>query len=234
MNRPKSSSMYSSQRSSASFFPTGFPVRLHVRTDLHLLRKTWHMTMGLIIASVYMSGMNTSTALVIMSTALGFDLLMETARLRIPAVNDRIMRIWGPVMRSCEVNRLSGIVYYIAAALLAIAIFPRPVATLSILYLACGDPIASLFGILYGHKSIRLGNGKSFVGTAAGVLTCTAVTFIFLKTLPVSGANLAILTLVGGVAGGTAELVPLDMDDNFTIPVFSGFALWLAFILLGI
>ena len=42
-----------------------------------------------------------------------------------------------------------------AAALLTIAIFPKPIATLSILYLALGDPIASLFGILYGGKGPR-------------------------------------------------------------------------------
>jgi dolichol kinase len=43
-----------------------------------------------------------------------------------------------------------------------------------------------------------------------------------------------ILSLVGGIAGGTAELLPLEVDDNFSIPVVSGFVLWLTFIVLGL
>jgi len=42
------------------------------------------------------------------------------------------------------------------------------------------------------------------------------------------------LTVMGGLAGGGAELLPLEVDDNFSIPIVSGFVLWLAFILLGI
>ena len=220
--------------SAASIFPADFPIRLHMRNDLHLARKAWHMFMGVMITAIYLSGMKVGTASIILGSVLGFDLVMEMARLRVPAFNAKIVRLWGPFIRSCEVNRISGIPYYLAATLLSIAIFPKPVAVLSILYLACGDPIASLFGILFGHKSVRLANGKSLIGTLAGVLTCVAVTFAFLSSLSVSGMQLAVLTVVGGIAGGTAELVPLDMDDNFTIPVISGFVLWLTFIVLGI
>ncbi len=224
----------SAQWSSSLFLVPHLPIRLHVRSDLHLARKTWHMMMGLVIAFIYLSGMQVSTAVMILGTLLGFDIIMEAARLRIPAVNEKVMRYWGPFMRANEVDRVSGIPHYLAATLLAIAIFPKPVAILSILYLACGDPIASLFGILYGHRGPRFASGKSLIGTLAGVLTCVLVTFIFLKALAVSGVALVVLTLVGGLAGGIAELVPLDLDDNFTIPVFSGFALWLAFIVLGL
>lgn len=211
------------------------PVRLHLRSDLHLARKSWHLLMGLTIAAVfYLSGMSRTTAVILLGSILGFDLFMETARLRIPSLNEKIMRVWGPFMRSCEVNRLSGIPYYISAAVLAIAIFPKPIAVLSIMYLACGDPIASLFGIMYGSKGPRLTNGKSLIGTAAGVIACMAVTLIFLSTQPVSFSTLLTLTVIGGLAGGLAELLPLEVDDNFSIPVVSGFVLWLAFILLGI
>jgi diacylglycerol kinase (CTP) len=218
----------------SSFFEHTFPTRLHMRTDLHLARKAWHMIMGLVMAFIYLSGMRVSTAVVILGSVLGADLMMETARLRIPSFNERILRLWGPFMRTSEVSRMSAIPHYLAATILAIAIFPKPVAILSILYLACGDPIASLFGILYGHKSIRLASGKSLIGTLAGVVTCMLVTVIYMKTLAVSDSALLTLTVVGGIAGGTAELVPLDIDDNFTIPVISGFVLWLAFILLGV
>jgi diacylglycerol kinase (CTP) len=219
----------------SSFLAGGIPVRLHLRSDLHLARKAFHMGMGLLIAAVYLlSGISTSTAVTILASFLGLDLLLETARLRIPSFNERVMRTMGPLMRTCEVDRMSGVPHYLLATLLAVAIFPKPVAVLSILYLACGDPVASLFGILYGKHSIRLASGKSLVGTLAGVVTCAVVTAVFLMSLALPEPMVFALTIIGGLAGGLAELVPFEMDDNFTIPVISGFALWIAFIAMGI
>ena len=212
----------------------GMPIRLHMRNDLHLVRKTFHMVMGLLIAFIYLSGLSCTMGVMILSCALGVDLLIETTRLRSPSINERVMKVWGPFMRNCEVSKLSGTPYYILAAIFAVGIFPKPVAILSILYLACGDPLASLVGILYGSKSFKIAQGKSLIGTMAGVVTCAFITFIYLKSLNLGDSTVLILTLVGGLAGGTAELLPFDIDDNFTIPVISGFVMWLAFILLGI
>ena len=219
-----------------SQFFAGVPVELRMRNDLHLARKAWHMTMGFVIVFVFLStGMSSATAVMIMGSVLGVSLLVETARLRIPAFNEKVLKLWGPFMRSSEINHYSGVPHYVAATVLAFGIFPRPVAVLSILYLACGDPIASLFGVLYGKYSVRLGRGKSLIGTIAGTLACAVVTLLFAKAYPLTGSDFSILvlTVVGGLAGGLAELVPLEMDDNFTIPVISGFVLWLAFIVLG-
>ena len=218
-----------------SNFSPAFPLRLHLRSDLHIARKIWHAGMGIVICSIYyLSGISRSSGLMLLGSVLGLDLMMETARLKSPVLNEKILKVWGPLMRSCEVNQLSGVPYYVGASILTIAIFPKPIAILSILYLACGDPVASLFGILYGKRSIRIASGKSLIGTSAGVVTCMIATFVFLKSMNISDGMLAILTLVGGLAGGTAELLPLEIDDNFSIPVVSGFVLWLAFILLGI
>lgn len=220
--------------SSTPFLVSAPAVSLSLRSDLHLARKAWHLIMGSTIALIYASGMSVRTSLTILGSVLVWDLLMEGFRLKIPSFNHKLMRVWRPFMRACEVNRLSGVPYYLAATILAIAIFPKPVAILSILFLAFGDPIASLFGILYGDKSVRFSNGKSLIGTLAGSLTCALVSFVFLSASPISGVSLGVLTVAGGLAGGMAELVPLDMDDNFTIPVVSGFVLWLTFIVLGI
>lgn len=208
---------------------------LHLRSDLHLVRKVWHMFMGLLVVAVY-EGLDISRTMgvVILGSVLGLDLLVEMTRLRVPAFNDLVIRYWGLVMRSCERQKLSGVPYYLAASILAVGIFPKPIAVLSILYLAFGDPIASLFGILYGSKSIKIANGKSLVGSTAGVVTCALVTLVFLSGLHLPTSTLLALTAVGGLAGGAAELLPLEVDDNFSIPIVSGFALWLSFILLGI
>lgn len=215
-------------------FATGMPVRLHVRNDLHLARKLYHMMMGLTIAFIYLSGLPASTGVIILGTVLVFSLTMETLRLRMPTINEKVVRFWGPVMRNCEVNRVSGIPYYLLATLLAVGIFPKPVAILAILYLAVGDPIASLAGILYGNLSFRFSNGKSLVGTLAGFAACFVVGFVYLKTLALPDSQIFWIALIGAVAGGTAEHLPLETDDNFSIPMVAGFVLWLTFILFGV
>lgn len=196
--------------------------------------------MGLFMVGVYMAGLNRSQGVLVLGVFLLFCLIMETARLRIPSLNEMIMRFWGPLMRSCEVDRYSGTPYYIASALIAVGIFPKAIAALSIAFLAVGDPIASLFGILYGDRSVRFSNGKSLIGTLAGMIACTLVAFIFLhfmnqtQFMELKIEHLLILSVIGGVAGGGAELLPMEVDDNFAIPVVSGFILWLAFIVMGV
>ncbi len=212
----------------------GFPIRLHLRSDLHLARKAWHMMMGLVVAFAYWGGVSKTTAIIILSVVFTFDLFVETMRLRSPSFNEKIMKVWGPIMRSCEMHRMSAVPHYLLASILAIAIFPKAVAVLSILYLACGDPVASLFGVLYGHKSIRFSSGKTLIGTLAGVLVCVAISILFLKALYLPSGTVLVISLVGGLAGGVTELIPFEVDDNFTIPMVSGFVLWLAFLLAGI
>lgn len=192
------------------------------------------MGMGTLIAFIYLAGLPVLPSLVILGICFAVSVAIEFSRLRNPEFNRKMIRMWGPVMRSSEIDRVSGIPFYLAATIVAIAVFPKPVAVLSILYLACGDPIASIFGILYGDRGPRFANGKSLIGTAAGVIACLMVTWFYLRTLNLPPSSLAILTLIGGLSGGTAELLPLEADDNFTIPVVSGFVLWLGFILLGL
>jgi dolichol kinase len=215
-------------------FLGGLPVRLHFRNDLHLARKAWHMGRGLFIVLCYMLGTPQSNAILILGFFLGLDLFLENLRLRSSVFNDKIMRFMGPFMRAHEIKQMSTVPHYLSSVILAIAIFPRPIATLSILYLACGDPIASLFGILYGHKGPKISANKTLIGTSAGIFVCAFVTYFYLNTLSFSNSNILVMSVVGGLAGGLAELLPFEVDDNFTIPIISGFVLWLAFMVMGI
>lgn len=213
-------------------------VTLHVRSDLHLARKSWHMMMGLFMVAVYMLGLSRSLSVILLGIVLAFNLAVEMARLKSPSLNAMVIKLWGPLMRSCETNRFSGTPYYIASSIIAIGIFPKPIAVLAIAYLAVGDPLASLFGVMWGDKSIRFSNGKSLIGTAAGVIACAAVGLVFLQIMNSSGwlhltqNQILTVAILGGFAGGGAELLPMEVDDNFAIPVVSGFVLWLIFMIM--
>jgi len=208
--------------------------RPHARTDLHLARKVWHMGMGLMIVALYLGVFTQSVAIALLAVAWIAIMTAEVLRLKIPSLNERMVKNFGMIIRSSEVNRVSGTPFYVGATLLSIAVFPKTIAALSILYLACGDPIASLFGILYGKYGPRFSNGKSWIGTAAGVVTCLLISLAYLKASGLSDHHVLMLSLLGGVAGGMAELLPIEVDDNFSIPVVSGFVLWMGYIFLGI
>ncbi len=193
------------------------------------------MTTGLLMVTVFLSGLSRHTAVLLLGSLLGLTLLLETARLKIPAFNEAFVRFWGPIIRSCEVNRLSGTPYYLGAALIVIALFPKPIAALSLLFLACGDPMASLVGVLYGDRGPRFASGKSAIGTAAGVLVCLAVSLVFWSVFPnLRGPEFLTLVMVGGLAGGLSELAPWELDDNLSIPVISALVLWISSVALGV
>lgn len=210
----------------------------HLRSDLHVLRKLWHVLMGSMIAFLYLGGIGRWVGVAILLAILGMVLSLETLRFRYPVLNERICRAWGPLMRECETRQMSGVPPYLFSCILVIAALPKTIAVLSILFLACGDPIASFFGVSFGRFSHRFKNGKSVIGTLAGVLTCMFLSALFLATQTnvseIGWAGTTAFVTWGGLVGGTVELLPLEVDDNFTIPVISGFLVWAAALVLGL
>lgn len=201
---------------------------LRHRSDLHLARKFFHMSGALTILLPYLFlGLTRETMAAGLGTALAAIMSLEYSRARWPWVNGLTVRVLGPVMRDTEVNQLSGIPFYVASCLFAFLIFPKHITVLSILYLAFGDPSSSFFGVLYGRNKIF--PNKSLQGTLGGFLICALVTFAYLFWQGLERDLVLLIALLGGFAGSVAELLPLNIDDNFSIPVVSGALMALAF-----
>jgi len=209
-----------------------FPVRasggLRQRSDLHLARKFFHMSGGLLCLVPYLLlGFSRETMAAIMGTVLGAVMSIEYARARWVWVNGIAIRVLGPVMRDTEVNTLTGIPFYMASCLFAFLIFPHHITVLAILYLALGDPSSSFFGVLYGRDKIF--PNKSLQGTLGGFFVCALASLAYLTWQGFPREVILLLSLLGGFAGSLAELLPLNIDDNFAIPVVSGALMVLAF-----
>lgn len=210
--------------------PTVTPSGFKNRSDLHVARKVWHMCgvfvlfCGWMIFPYWLS----KTLLAIACIAfIPADIMRQTN----PVLNRKLLKAFRPIMRSTEVNKLAGTTYLLSGALLIALIFNPGVVALSLLFLAFADPLASYVGIKYGKDKIF--GHKSVQGFVAAFLVCATLTGLFLSYNRVA-EHLLIVSLLGGLVGALAELIPISkLDDNFTMPVFSSIGLTILFYFFG-
>lgn len=206
----------------SDFFAT-----LRDRQDTHLLRKLWHVSLGLFGLLAYYLNDSVDADLVIKSTlglsAAGF--LVETIRLKVPSVNKQILKVMGPFMRSEEKDSYSGLPFYALGVGLSLFLYDEKIAVLSIFFLVFADPISSYFGIRYGRDKI-FGN-KSLQGATAGYIVCYVITLFYGLIHYGPGLNLMAFAMIAGLIGTVSELVSIYIDDNLTIPLLSGAGLTL-------
>lgn len=197
-----------------------------LRSDLHIARKVWHMLTGIIGLAVYhhnrMAPDTMATALLVVAIVA---FTVEFLRLRDERLNQIVMVIMKPFMRESEKTSVSGMPFYALGVSLSLFLFPERIAVLSVLFLIFADPIASLFGILYGRDKIL--PNKSLQGTIAAFAVCYLVTLIYGAVYTGSSMNLLVFSIVAGLIGALSELCSQFVDDNLCIPVVSGLGLFL-------
>lgn len=206
-------------------------IRLKKRSDLHLARKIWHMTtvFAMFLAWVYLPEI---VSISILALALAAFVPFDILRHRYPALNEWAVSVFRPIMRQAEVDRLAGTTYLICGVFLIVVFFPRPVVSLTLLFLAFADPLASYVGILYGKDKIF--GQKSLQGFLAAFAVCASLSLLFLWSAPQSFERVLLCSLLAGLLGAVAELLPVGkLDDNFTLPVLSAIGLKALFAFFG-
>ncbi len=197
---------------------------LRLRTDLHILRKIWHVMTGAIGLYIYYS--SGKSAHTVATTLLIFAIVafvVELVRIKNEKVNALLMSVMRPLMRESEKNSISGMPFYALGVSLSLFFFPTKVAVLSVFFLVLADPIASFFGILYGRDKIL--PNKSLQGTIAAYTVCYVTTLVYGLVHTGSSMNLLTFSLVAGLIGAVSELCSQFVDDNLCIPVLSGLGL---------
>jgi diacylglycerol kinase (CTP) len=195
------------------------------RSDLHLLRKIWHMGSGTLALSLYY---NTDYSqrfwaialLVVAVLGFSFDIL----RMKNEAINEVMLKFMGPFMRSSEQRGITGLPFYALGVSLSLFLYQPELAILSIFFLVFSDPISSFFGILFGKDKIM--PNKSLQGAIAGFITCYLVTLFYALYFSKNTDQLLPFAIIAGIIGSLSELISaFNIDDNLTIPVVSGLGL---------
>jgi diacylglycerol kinase (CTP) len=195
---------------------------LHKRSDLHILRKLWHISTGSLGLFLFLNSDQSQSSwatIIFVIAMLGF--LMDFIRSRMPALNKIVVKLMGPLMRRSEKEGISGLPFYALGVSLSLFFYSRNIAVVSCMFLVFSDPLSSFFGILYGKDKIF--PNKSLQGAVAGFFTCYLITLFYAMNTSTLGIHLLIFSIVAGIIGSASELVSaFNIDDNLTIPVISG------------
>ncbi|MFH2202381.1 MAG: hypothetical protein ABIJ96_04660 [Elusimicrobiota bacterium] len=182
-----------------------------------LLRKLFH-SLSLVYLAVYHL-LGSSWFLWLLGSFIVIEGGLEAVRLRVPALNEKLMRMFGNIHRESEVNRISGIFWTSSGCFLTVVAYgahPRCVAA-GFLYLALGDGAAALAGKAWGrHPFVIGGRTKSVEGSLACLIVCLLAGW---------AAGLSFAGVAAGAVVATAiELLPVPIDDNFWSPLASAAA----------
>lgn len=159
---------------------------------------------------------------------------LEIARRKDSRVNDALMKMLGKIAHPHEWERVnSGTWYGTAGAILVWTVDPY-IACTAVMVLGMADPAASLIGRRYGKT--KLWGGKSLEGLLAFWLVASFVGMgVLLQLGPVMPlSTIAIMAVASGLIAGIAETLSGWVDDNFTIPLISGWSLTALAALLGV
>ena len=128
------------------------------------------------------------------------------------------------MMRSFEKQgSLTGSTWVFLGALTTIILIPQPFSLLALFFLAFGDTLAALVGMKFPF--LKVGN-KTLSGFFACFIMCLFVGLIL--NFEISSK----IILIGAFTAAIAELTSIKINDNISIPVLSGFAMYLGSILI--
>jgi len=204
---------------------------------MEVKRKGIHLSGLSVPASILLFGKAVTIGLV--AVALLAALFLERRRLS--------GKIGLPAVRGHEADRVAGYIYYIFGAFLAVLLFPPAIAIAAMLMLSLGDAASGIIGSIVRGSAVRTGimEGQSWrpkplpvvAGTFAVCLLVGYAAYFFEGNFFPGPELLSFpIYLIGAATATFADAVPLSfrkrvIDDNFSIPVLSGSAMFVASIL---
>ncbi len=184
-----------------------------------IIRKTIHLSANTIIplAYLFLNIPRIWAAILIGITSVLF-IMIDIGRTRYGWLSKIFGKLFNGMLRSHELEgKLTGASYVLIGSFLSVAIFPKEIAVLALLFTAVGDTAAALYGKKFGK--LRIWN-KTLEGSIAGLIACLTI-ILFFPQIP------NIVKFSGAFAAMFIELLPIKIDDNLRIPLFSGIVMYI-------
>lgn len=146
-----------------------------------------------------------------LAVAMSVVILLEYIRFKFPKVNDFFKNNFKGFYRSEEAEKISGVIWTLSGAFIAIVLFPnKSMVFASLLYLAFGDAAAALVGRTIGRHKIF--TSKSLEGSFACFTVCFIIG-LFLFNIQ--------FALIGAIAATLIEAIPWKLNDNFWMQIIN-------------
>jgi len=172
------------------------------------LRRIFHAANGVALAAILVRfEPSRALAVGIGAVVLLLQLVLDWARLRVPAANAAFFRMFRHLASPREAKGIASSTWYTLGIVLAVAIFPRPAAVSGILVLALADPAASYLGRRFG-RTAWLG------GTIEGAIVFAMVCFAVLTY-----RHGPLVALVVSLILPLVERRSWPLDDNLSVPL---------------
>jgi dolichol kinase len=188
------------------------------RGHVNYRRKLWHFASGaVVVAALFLFEPSKLWAILILAAGLALMLVIDLARFFSRRGKKFFWKYLGFLTSEKEKRGPTTSLYYAASLLLCVIIFPTYAAIGGVISLAAGDPMAAIVGRRFGK--LRIG-GKSLEGMLVNMIVTFGLVYIFVRSVPVAAA--------GAVAGAVAEMLEIPyLDDNITVPLAAGGAMYL-------
>ena len=183
-------------------------------------RKAIHLTGLSVPLGIILLGRTVTASAIVL--VLAASLLLEAARLK--------GKIRLPEVRDHEETKVASYIYYMTGSLLCVLLFPPMVAVTAMLFLSLGDTVSGLAGSILKNCDVRGAAASAGRGRIKPlpviVAMFTACLFIGYLASGFSGLSFPVY-LAGAAAATFADGVAIiigkrSLDDNFSIPIFSG------------
>jgi len=200
---------------------------LATRVVLQWGRKLFHAGMGTLAFWIYKgSGLDFIPCMIFFSFFVWPAVFLEIYRRYNPRLNQWACSRFRHIIREREVNSVCSATYYMASVYVVLWVFPEPVASLTFLFIAFGDPAASIVGTLWGRT--RFSKHVSLEGMLGCFAVCAFVSLIATPLLmPDFQGSLLLFSILGGMIGSLAEISFPKWDDNLVMPLVSAPLLWI-------
>jgi dolichol kinase len=206
---------------------------LPTRHNMQIMRRLFHMGNGFFIATLYLVSFDHSQMVHFLGTIACLLYVVEQVRINYPETAAKLVPFTRFIIRAEEQLKESAMVPFAMAVLLTIITFPKHIALVGIYTLAFADPLSAIIGIRFGKHKISPtrsveGSGAFFVATFLSclvILTAYSGGFTF---------TAFIVSFLLGIICSVFDMIPLNIDDNLTIPLFTSVTLWTICTIFGI
>lgn len=179
-----------------------------------IFRKVIHILSSVIPLSYLWLVKDKDTMLLILVALSITALVIEFLRSKTSIFSRYFNILFDFMLREKESNgKWTGATWLLLGWTITVLMFDMPIAVSALLFLSIGDSFAALAGKLYPRG--RIGD-KTFSGSIVGLVFSLIVVTTINQTL------LPVVLLFGAIAAMGIELIPSKINDNLTIPIFSG------------